>query len=202
MILDEEDHFVRFSHHTVKEFLSHKPSHADLMPLHSQIAEADYELATICLTYLHIITSKGRQAKPPKPSQKNLSRPLTPLSIVRTSVLHSESPAIQRSWIKFEKFLKSRHSHNAEILGQISPQEDVTHSVLFQDLQANLTFLAYASEHWLSHTANLTRVHLKRWNIWKALVVTDTNLATRPWKTEQWSTGDDVINQYIMNQNH
>ena len=38
--------------------------------------------------------------------------------------------------------------------------------------------------------------------MWTSLVLNDDTVAARPWTIKQWSTGDDIVKRYIIEENH
>lgn len=40
------------------------------------------------------------------------------------------------------------------------------------------------------------------WLIWKRLVLASTSVAARPWTPDQWSSKNDIVKQYIVEQDH
>ena len=77
--------------------------------------------------------------------------------------------ATKRSRVNFDVL-----QHLDYILGQDSVSS-------FERLQMQYSFLADASEFWLSHTARLTQESTNTRALWKNLVFTEQPLAVKPW---------------------
>ena len=200
VVQDEEEDLLQFAHHSVKEFLVSKPDEITLTHFHFGLSEAKHELATTCLTYLNFEAFKGHLDTTFPPHA--LTTALTPASIVKTSISHSRSPTIYRSWLKIEKFLSSRSTQNPDIWRQLHYVKGGLHTGLVRNLQARHRFLAYASEYWLFHTASLIPEDEEIFGLWKSLVLAEDTVAARPWTAAQWSINNYVIGQYAVQNNH
>lgn len=201
VVQDEEEHLVQFAHHSVKELLLSRTLWHPLSLFGFRLPRANMELAETCLTYPTLDVFKRQLVTTPQ-NQVSI-KPLTRQTIVRSSLSACESPIIYRSWLRLEEFLGGRFVHNNDAWGQLcSLQAGLRGTGLVQDLQSHHPFLAYASEHWLSHTASLVRKDPSLWDMWRCLVLVDDTVATRPWTIEQWSSGDERAARYIVEQNH
>jgi len=200
VVQDEEEHLVQFAHHSVRDFLLSKPNKAILLPFHFQLQKANSELAEICVTYLRFDVFKKQVATVPQ--TRVPVAPFKPKSIIKTSVFASKSSIIYRSWLKLEKFLGDRSVHNADTWRELYSPKGDSGSGLVRDLQRYHVFLAYASEYWLAHTTSLTHEDGVLWFMWKRLVLAGESVAARPWTPNQWSSSNDIVKQYIVEQDH
>ncbi len=200
VVQDEEEHLVQFAHHSVRDFLLSTPNKAILLPFHFQLRKANCELAEICVTYLSFDVFKKQVATVPQ--TRVPVAPFKPKSIIKTSVFASKSSIIYQSWLKLEKFLGDRSVHNADAWRELYSPKGDSGSGLVQDLQCYHVFLAYASEYWLAHTTSLTHEDGVLWFMWKRLVLAGESVAARPWTPNQWSSSNDIVKQYIVEQDH
>lgn len=68
-------------------------------------------------------------------------------------------------------------------------------------LQTQYSFLAYASEYWLSHIARASVPIIPAWDCWKLLVFTEHSFAIKPWIVED-KTAKELLIDYILNESH
>ena len=200
VIQDEEEQLIQFAHHSVKEFLLSGTVEVDLFPFCFQLTKANHELAGTCLTYLNLDAFRGQLATTFQ--LPVLTTPITPNSIVKSSFSVSECPTVHKSWLKIEKFLSSRATHNPDIWKQLYISRGNLDTALVRKLKACHKFLAYASEYWLFHTASLTRKDEDLWFLLSDLVLADNTVAARPWTSTQWAAGSDIVKDYIVQHNH
>lgn len=198
VIVDEEEHLVQFAHHSIKEYLLSDKISFEFLNFHLELSRIDRETGEFCVTYLSMKDFKTQLTKGSSVSATSWE----PKSIAKASLAAGMSPTVLRSWAMLDKFLGRTRTKNVDILQQL-------HSVFIngpasstQKLQARYSFLAYASEHWLSHTKNFTIGVSDLWRLWKNLVQDENTLAARPWTSNEWYSGHNNVKQYITSYSH
>ena len=182
LVLDEEECIIQFAHHTVKEYLLLESTADPLSRFRFTLADVDHEVGEACCTYLQFNDFKRQTIRHAK-TQVDLD----PKFILKSSLSTSSIPMVANSWLLLERFWKNKRAINDEDvwrrLGSLSMGDS---SALLHKLQTQYLFLAYCSENWLSHTANLDQAKSRCWGSWKQLVLTDDNaLAAKPWTIEE-----------------
>ena len=194
IVQDEDEHLIQFAHHSVKEFLLSDSDRAPPSCFEIRLREASHELAETCLTYLGFDAFKTQVVKVSR-TQVPLA-PLTPKSILETSLSTSKSSTLYRSWQKLERFLGKQSDYNADVWGQLDSLREGFDNRPVPNLRAHHSFLAYASEYWLTHTVKL-RPGDSYWGSWRSLVLSNGTVAARPWTMEEWWTKAETVKQYI-----
>ncbi|KAH7113921.1 hypothetical protein B0J13DRAFT_460468, partial [Dactylonectria estremocensis] len=193
--IDKELRIVQFAHHSISQFLSGKPHQPQLTKFHFNIKKADHFTREIYITYLSFsnfqtaLTRRSRPLKPFKPTNiavialNNKSGLATSVSRLRSfSRTSRETPA------NFEvtRFLESHRKQSATVA----------------QVQNEHPFLAYASEGWLLHSSAFEEGKSKTWYTWRNLMMSDNELAQRPWSHTQHPLYDERIVKWAREAKH
>lgn len=198
LVLDEEEHLVQFAHHSIKDYLLSTPKNPLLEPFHFALAEADHLAGEICCTYHQFNDFKRQLIKQP-----NTKTTLDPQYIVRASFSSARSNVVAKSWLKLERLWRSsRVTKNAGAWRHLQFLSLGDTNSLLHKLQDQYSFLAYASEHWLSHTSTFRQETSKTWTLWKNLVLGENSLAPKPWISQDWETFAWSVQRYIIEHDH
>ena len=199
IVQDEEECLIQFAHHSVKEFLLSDSEKAPPLCFEIKLHEAKHELTEICLTYLSFDIFKRQLVMDPQAQVP--TAPITPMSILRTSILKSKTSSIYRSWLKLEKFVGDQSGYNIEVCRQLDSLQQRIGKGWVLNFQAHHQFLAYASEHWLSHTVRL-RPDDSLWGLWRSLVLDEDTFAARIWTRKEFLAGEEAVKEYILRHGH
>lgn len=200
LVLDEEEHLIHFAHHTVKQYLTASSSDALIDRFHFQIDEADHHAGEICCTYLSFNAFDRRLARIPN-AKARVS--LQPKLILQSSLATGDSPAIARSWSKFDHLLKSKRRKDSADTWRYSTHLSLGGSSnVLQNLQTQNPLLAYASEFWLSHTTHFDTDRTRAWSLWADLVSTERPFVSRPWTDDEFNGVQENVKQFILDHEH
>ena len=200
-MLDEEEYLVQFAHHTVKEYLLSDSSNPLMAQFHFRLSDVDHAAGEVCCTYLQFNDFKRQLVQAPKNPVM-----LEPKFILKNSLSMSGSTVVAKSWLRMERLWKSRRvTDNSQVWRQLHFLSMGNTPVLLQRLQTQYTFLAYASEYWLSHTTNFRPEISKSWDLWANLAIDDNALAAKPWvdiKGNSSTAFGKEIQEYITRHDH
>ena len=198
LVLDEEEHLVQFAHQTVKEYLLTVSFDPPLDRFHFSLADADHTAGEVCCTYLNFCDFERQLVRIP-----NAHVDLDPKAVIENSLSINNSSIIAKSWLKLERIWRSRQATETSMVWRhlhFLSLGDTTPSLT--KLQTQYSFLAYASEHWLLHTANFRPQRSKSWHLWKKLVLTDTDMTSKPWTAETFGQIGNNVEQVITDGVH
>ncbi|MCJ1239019.1 hypothetical protein MMC14_007012, partial [Varicellaria rhodocarpa] len=193
----EDERVVQFAHHSVKKFFLSEQTKSSLYNIHFQLPQVDHEAGEICVTYLNFSDFKTQLTKAP-----TRQPPLKPTTILKTSLEGGLNKSISNSWSKVLPVRKARSKVSFDVLRKISEAAVGNDRYLIQRLRTDHPFLAYASEYWLSHTADFMKDNTKTWKLWKSLLVADRSLAQTPWTYIDWERRTRKLTQWISEKNH
>ena len=199
LVLDEEEGFVQFAHHSVKDYLLFGEV-PEISSHHFRIEteEVDHEAGEICCTYLNFSDFETRVIHLPQ-----LRSGLDPKAIAETSLSESSSPIMTTSLLRLNNLRKTRRATEAsDIWRQLYLTSLRVATMWPQNLQTRYYFLAYASEYWLHHTTMFSEKD-PCWSLFRRLVLAeDTTLAAKPWSVEEWKAFDTKVQNYIFKTEH
>ena len=200
--LEEEDEVVQFAHHSVKQFLL-SASSSDSSNFRFQLSQADHEAGEICVTYLNFSDFKRQIAERPKPRSPQPS--VVPQAIIKATLSTnqgSKRSTVSNSWSKLERIWYSRRESKFDTMGHLLHVADGNDAARLQKRGFRCAFLAYASEYWLSHTAEFDESNTPTWSLWKHILITGDPLAQVPWTADDWTGRTRTLSQYIIEKNH
>ena len=181
LIQDEEEDFVHFAHHTVKQFLLSQHSATDLQYFSFDLMETDYEAGEICCTYLNLDNFKNQISTT---SNGRLNMDVT--AVIGAALPVDQTPAFMRSW------MKKRRPNNFDLEDWLSPK---TREGTQQQQHADYPFLTYASKYWLSHTTMFSEASSRTYNLFEHLLKTEKTLGIRNWSSSR-------LKQYVTDHSH
>ena len=200
--LEEEDEVVQFAHNSVKQFLLSSSSSGS-SNFRFQLSQADHEAGEICVTYLNFSDFKRQVAERPKPRSPQPS--VEPKAIIKatlSTIQGSKGSTVSNSWSKLERLWYSRRENKFDSMGHLLHVADGKDAATLQKLGLRCAFLAYASEYWLSHTADFDESNTPTWSLWKHILITGDPLAQVPWTADDWTGRTRTLSQYIVENNH
>ena len=181
LIQDEEGDFVYFAHHTVKEFLLTQRTTMDLQCFSFELMSVDHEAGETCCTYLNLENFKKQISKTSN-GQVNVNG----AAIIGATLPAGQISNFLKTWVK-------RRRHRDIDLGCL-PFPTPNDNAETQE-QAQYSFLAYANEHWLSHTTTFSESTSKTWNLFDHLLKTEEDLGIRKWSSSK-------VLRYVVNHSH
>lgn len=196
IILDEEDHSIRFAHHSTMRFFLHSHCNPLLNEFHIDVPEFDQHVGSVCVTYLNL-----------SDFEKQLSTTATrgvefeSIDVLKASLVSNPDSAFARSIFKLDKFWRFKSAQKFDLSSLYSyAKEDHKHTMI-RKFQSQFAFLAYAREYWLAHSSEFTP-DTATWNLWKNLVDSKNSMAERPWTMTEWKNHSRGISRWIVENNH
>ena len=199
LVLDEEESLVQFAHHSVKDYLlSVEDREISSHDFGIKRRDVDREAGEICCTYLNFSDFERQLVHFPQRSSG-----LDPNTIVETSLSASSSPAMTSSLLWLNNLRKGRRATEASTIWRQLQLTSLRVTTMWpQNLQTRYYFLAYASEYWLHHTRNFNEEN-RCWSLFRRLVLAEeTDLAAKPWSTEEWKAFDAKFYNYVLETEH
>ena len=193
---DEEDLIVQFAHHTVKQFLLSEHYNGATKRFHFQLPEADHIAGEICVTYLNFNDFKRQMIQLPR---AHLA--IQPKDLVANTVALGQN-RLAKYGLKFARMVTKKSRAKFDVIQHLDYTSGRDSISSLERLQIQYSFLAYASEFWLSHTARFTQESTHIWALWKRLVCTEHPLAMKPWTTDDEGNTEEPITECILNQSH
>ncbi|KAH8592594.1 hypothetical protein B0O99DRAFT_743497 [Bisporella sp. PMI_857] len=191
VVLDEEDLVVQFAHHSVKQFLLSKQYSVATKRFHFQVPEVDHMAGEICVTYLNFNNFKRQMIRLPKEHQAIQPKNLVPPGQNR----------VMKYGLKLAGMVTKKSRVNFDVMQQLGYTSGKDSIGSLERIQTQYSFLAYASEFWLSHTASF-REATPTYNLWKKLVIAEHPLAKKPWTVDENRNAKRSIMNYILNESH
>jgi ankyrin repeat protein len=183
LVVDEEDHTVRFTHQSVLQFLSSELVSEKLRDFKIDLASADLEMGNICVTYLNSERHNSQLVKPVE--QK-------PHLVASSSTLSRTIPSSTFAGKIALKLLRKRPDLKHTLIGlSNSYSESLDH--------LHHAFLGYAQQNWLDHTKRLSYAkYPKLWRLWKLLITGKVNVVQLPWAPEDCFDFDTEFIKWLL----
>ncbi|KIX99306.1 uncharacterized protein Z520_04882 [Fonsecaea multimorphosa CBS 102226] len=188
LLIDEEDSAVRFSHHSVKQYIISSPRDASTRQFHVELSEADLSLGEICVTYLNFDVFNTTLTKM---SDRAALQPQD----ITTSVVERTLPqgAVSKIALKLLKKKGARDFNLEARIREMVPQER---------RQADYAFLSYAKTFWLFHTRKFGRGRQVTYKLWLGLVSNSVKVVTFPWDPESWFGQEENVLEWALKNDH
>lgn len=196
IILDEEDHSIRFAHHSTMQFFLHSHSNPLLNEFHIDVPDFDQHVGSVCVTYLNFSDFETQLSTTAMRGVEFES-----IDILKASLVSNPDSAFARSIFKLDKFWRSKSAEKFHLSSLYSYANEDHKSTLIRKFQSQYAFLAYAREYWLAHSSEFTP-DTATWNLWKNLVDSENSLAERPWTMTEWKNRSRGISRWIVENNH
>ena len=187
VVTDEEDLSVRFAHHTVKQFLLSELSTPPIDRFHFQQSDVNHMAGEMCVTYLNFSDFERRISR-----VRNTNPILHPVDIASTAMIATQNRTAAYG-IKIAKLITKKSSVNFDVIDRLDRSTT-------RELQ--YAFLQYASQYWLSHTAEFRPERTFAWASWKNLVLTEHTLARKPWTVNERMIIEGPVLDFIISENH
>ncbi|KAH8586021.1 ankyrin repeat-containing domain protein [Bisporella sp. PMI_857] len=191
VVLDEEDLVVQFAHHSVIQFLLSKEYSVATKRFHFQVPEVNHVAGEICVTYLNFNDFKLQMTRLPRGHQAIQPKDLVP----------SGQNRVMKYGLKLAGMATKKSRVNFDVMQQLGYTSGKDSIGLVERIQTQYSFLAYASEFWLSHTAGF-RETTPTYTLWKQLVFAEHPLAMKPWTIDKGWNAKRSITNYILNESH
>ncbi|MCJ1388558.1 hypothetical protein MMC18_001405 [Xylographa bjoerkii] len=185
--VDEEQHTVRFTHHSVKLHLLSSAKDSSLSKHHISLPEADTEAGEICVTYLNF-------SEFDKQISRLGHRGVDPMAIARHSL---PNPDIMAKLAL--TYLKNRSGTRAPVQQQLL---ETAESSGMWHKRLEFMFLEYARSNWLWHTRTLTESSPEIWKLWSRLIENKTGQVALPWTQEELKVPDTEVLRFIVQTDH
>ncbi|OAP57751.1 hypothetical protein AYL99_08489 [Fonsecaea erecta] len=167
LLIDEEDSAVRFTHHSVKQYLLSDPQDASTRHFHVEGPEADLSIGEICVTYLNYNVFNSTLVKM---SNRAILQPQD----ITASIIERTLPQAAGSKLAL-KLLKRNAVRDFDVKARIremAPQEQ---------RQQDYPFLPYAKTFWLFHTRKFETGRQATYKLWLRLLLNSVKIVKLPW---------------------
>jgi hypothetical protein len=184
LIIDEEDTTVRFTHHSVRQYLLSVPQAPDVAPYHIDGSQADSFMGEICVTYLNMGIFDTQLEK--VGGQVSLNAKDIPMSIVGNTLPHTSVSKVVLRFLRNRTVgddLEVQLEEFARKMRESQGRSPQTHY-----------FLTYATTFWLSHCKGFRRNVQAAYHLWLRLLDNRVPLVTLPWAPERW---DDLSTRFF-----
>ncbi|KAJ2896038.1 hypothetical protein MKZ38_005923 [Zalerion maritima] len=195
--VDEELKTVEFFHHTVHDFITRRCLRPDLEGFRVDPEDADHYAGEICVTYLHWNDFKTTLARRPQPIP-----PIMPAAIAQTALGSRSKMAKLMPRRKMLDSKSVKHRTELDLVGSLASYGREDTNETWEKQQQGHPFLAYASEHWISHTTDFREEKSTTWKQWQSLVVDDHDLAQKPWSEHEFEPGHPHCLGWSLKANH
>ena len=194
--LDEEDLIIQFAHHSVRQFLLSEHYNVVTRRFHFQLPEADQMAGEICVTYLSFNDFKQQMILLPRTHQA-----IQPKDLVANTVAIGQN-RLAKYGLKLARMATKRSSAKFDVIQHLGNASGRDYVSSLERLQMQYSFLMYASEFWLSHTAGFMPENTHIWTLWKQLLLTEHPLAMKPWTRDDEVKTEGPVIEYILNESH
>ncbi|EEU46708.1 uncharacterized protein NECHADRAFT_77352 [Fusarium vanettenii 77-13-4] len=193
--VEETDHTVHFSHHSIREYLL-QPESGDLKDFHVDLEEFDQHAGEVCITYLNLENLKtalidSEKAEPPPVvtvAMEGLSE-----QIVRTAVGGSMGARIGRWTSRIVKSSARSVKPSAGDIAIYSTPGSVRHAPP-ASRGIEYAFLEYADDNWFRHRTRLVHASIRdpnraennMWHLVGRLLKSPRQGGNLPWKDLCW----------------
>ncbi|KAJ3540937.1 hypothetical protein NM208_g4831 [Fusarium decemcellulare] len=184
--IEKEDNTVRFSHHSIRDFLS-SPGSGSLGTFHFTHAESDHHVGQICLTYLNITNVNTSIPLDNQPLSAQLSISGFSTSEIMTETVREVLPDDIRLTATrlINRMVARRDKSSSSNSPRLTLAEVNPGPLAVETREVNPTFDVYAERYWHSHTSFLTESS-ETYQLLRGMVK-GTLLAERmPWMDQKW----------------
>lgn len=197
VVMDEEEEIVQFAHHSVQQFLLSESSDTTTKRFHFRQTDADSQAGEICVTYLNFNDFERQLSSIPKNSYL-----IEPRNIAKAAT--TGSSRLAKYMIRVAERTSGLKRSSGAGLNMCHFEETSDSSKLKADdlIRDQYAFLAYASEFWWPHAANLCPGDSRGWTLWKQLLPAKNTLAIKPWITEKGDIDTAIVKRIIISENH
>jgi ankyrin repeat protein len=197
VVMDEEEEIVQFAHHSIQQFLLSESSDQMTKRFHFSHADADFQAGEICVTYLNFNDFERQLALPPKSSIL-----IQPTDIAKAATGGSSRLTKYLIHLAERKSgIKKPNGAGRDIL-HFKQTSNETKVDIHDIVRDQYPFLAYASEFWWTHSANLGPAKSRAWTLWKRLLPAENILARKPWIIGKDSVDIACVKGMILSENH
>ena len=190
LVIDEETSTVRFTHHSVKQYLVSDKVSSAARTYRVTSEEADLSLGQICVTYLNFNVFDQQMTKVPQTTKVGQSGPSTaglPATILSRSLHQSLISKIALNLLKAKAGSGGKSSPTLINVMEKTEQPN-------QHTQESYHFLAYAQEYWLLHSKTFGPDHVASYPLWLRLIGGQARIAKLSWGTDDWF---EVSSEYL-----
>lgn len=184
--VEETDNTVRFSHHSIQEFLLASDS-GEHGALHIDPDQCDKLAGEVCITYVNLdnfqTTLAESQREPQTPSTMKIDPSGIAEQTIQSAILGGVGTRVGRLARQFVKTSKPNKA---------SPRTDFSLSSLMPVTSkaqgtADYPFLEYASTNWFKHTKYINKKETKVWRLFGQLVQKPAQHSQgEPWHSTEW----------------
>jgi len=178
LLVDEEDSTVRFTHHSVRQYILSVSQDPDVAPYHIHASQADLVMGEVCVTYLNMGIFDTQIAK--VSDRISLNPQDITASVVEMTFSHT---SVSKMALKLLGNKKTAGVNLEAQLKEVANEMRAFH----EETPQKHTFLAYATEFWLSHSKRFERNEQVAYDLWLRLLDNRVTVVTLPWAPEHWS---------------
>nr|RBQ92847.1 hypothetical protein FVER53263_01723 [Fusarium verticillioides] len=184
--VEETDNTVRFSHHSIQEYLLASNS-GEHRALHIDPGQSDKLAGEVCITYVNLdnlqTTLAERKGEPLTPSAMKIDPSGIAEQTVQAAIqggVGTRVGRLARRFVKTSNTNKTSTQHEFSF-GSLMPVTSKAQGT------ADYPFLEYASTNWFKHTKYINKRETEIWKLFGQLVQkTVQHSQGEPWHSEQW----------------
>ncbi|KAF5585825.1 hypothetical protein FPANT_7379 [Fusarium pseudoanthophilum] len=184
--VEETDNTVRFSHHSIQEYLLASNS-GEHRALHIDPDQSDKLAGEVCITYVNLdnfqTTLAERKGEPLTPSAMKIDPSGIAEQTIQAAIqggVGTRVGRIARRFVKTSNANKTSTEHEFSLGSPIPVASKVQGA-------ADYTFLEYASKNWFKHTKYINKKETKIWRLLGRLIRRPALYSQgEPWHSAQW----------------
>ncbi|KAI1329398.1 ankyrin repeat-containing domain protein [Xylariaceae sp. FL0255] len=188
--IDEEDQSVRFTHHTIKQFLLKRSLDPDTEKFSVDLSDADHYIGEICVTYLHFNDFKTTVSRYQKKIQtspdavvKGMDRKLQKLVAIR------------------QAFRSGHRSYSHEI-SHLKLAQETDEAMMSHEKFGAHPFLSYAGTNWMYHTKTFHPEKTQTYSLWELILCQGSDIAKAPVPEERWGKKNPLLWEWALKNEH
>ncbi|KAF5975896.1 heterokaryon incompatibility protein het-E-1 [Fusarium coicis] len=184
--VEETDNTVRFSHHSIQEYLLASNS-GEHRALHIDPGQSDKLAGEVCITYVNLdnfqTTLAERKEETLTPSAMKIDPSGIAEQTIQTAIqggVGTRVGRLARQFVKTSNTNKTSTQHEFS-LGSVMPVTSKAQGA------ADYPFLEYASTNWFKHTKNINKDETDIWRLFGQLVQKPAQHSQgEPWNSTEW----------------
>lgn len=199
LVVDEEDHVVRFPHYSVKEFLLSSCHSRGPSPevFRFNEVEVDIHVCHVCCTYLQFSDFEWRMVR----SSPQLPD-VTARDILNTALTSDSKSLIAQVWPKWSKIeFNKRQKGHALAFNELARLYVKTTGGAYP-FDMDFPLFAYANEYWSLHGSKLTPNFPSEWLSFQKLFDSTNDIIMQPLPDINWRRPSDLELGTIARRDH
>ena len=165
VVVDEQERFVQFTHHSVKKFLTQEGLGEQTTLFHFKLERADLEIGESCVTYLNFNDFQKQLFRHRKPQFG-----ITPDEILNSTLGHRSTLMSAVVFLQ-SAFIKRKPSQNKlDVTEALSTFGGANNDSAADLLGREHPFYKYATANWLLYTSRFEKGVTPTWSLWVYLL--------------------------------